>query len=133
MNNPATNSFKAWWLASRPKTLTGAVAPVLVGGAMAIAVMATEKFGLDYHSGITEAPFLQWIPQMLIPLALCLLFAILMQIDANFINDYFDFKKGADRADRLGPERACAQGWITPRAMQKGIIITTALSCLVGK
>lgn len=132
MNNPATNSFKAWWLASRPKTLTGAVAPVLVGGAMAIAVMATEKFGLDYHSGITEAPFLQWIPQMLIPLALCLLFAILMQIDANFINDYFDFKKGADRADRLGPERACAQGWITPRAMQKGIIITIALSCLVG-
>ena len=55
-----------------------------------------------------------------------------MQIDANFINDYFDFKKGTDREDRLGPERACAQGWITPRAMQWGIAVMTLLSCLVG-
>ena len=68
----------------------------------------------------------------LIPFLLCMLFAFLMQIDANFINDYFDFKKGTDREDRLGPERACAQGWITPLAMQIGIAITTALSCLVG-
>ena len=40
-----------------------------------------------------------------------------MQIDANFINDYFDYLKGSDREDRLGPERACAQGWITLNAM----------------
>lgn len=40
-------------------------------------------------------------------------FAFLMQIDANFINDFFDYLKGSDREDRLGPERACAQGWIT--------------------
>ena len=45
----------------------------------------------------------------------------LMQIDANFINDYFDYLKGSDREDRLGPERACAQGWITLNAMRKGI------------
>ena len=44
-----------------------------------------------------------------------------MQIDANFINDYFDYLKGSDREDRLGPERACAQGWITLNAMRKGI------------
>ena len=55
-----------------------------------------------------------------------------MQIDANFINDYFDFKKGTDREDRLGPERACAQGWVTPRAMQWGIGIMTVLSCIIG-
>ena len=55
-----------------------------------------------------------------------------MQIDANLINDYFDFKKGTDREDRLGPERACAQGWITPRAMQWGIAVMTILSCCVG-
>lgn len=55
-----------------------------------------------------------------------------MQVDANFINDLYDFKKGTDREDRLGPERACAQGWITPQQMQRGILIVTVLACLVG-
>lgn len=104
--------MRAWFLATRPKTLTGAIAPVLVGAAFAYA-----------SSGAVS---------MLMPFLLCLLFAVLMQIDANLINDYFDFKKGTDREDRLGPERACAQGWITPRAMQWGIGVMTALSCLVG-
>jgi 1,4-dihydroxy-2-naphthoate octaprenyltransferase len=63
---------------------------------------------------------------------LCLLFAVVMQIDANLVNDYYDFKKGTDREDRLGPERACAQGWITPKAMQCGIGICTIFACLVG-
>jgi len=106
-----TNSLKAWVLAARPKTLTGAIAPVLVGAAFAYT-----------HSHLTP------LASFLLPL----LFAIFMQIDANLINDYFDFKKGTDREDRLGPERACAQGWITPRAMQWGIAIMTILSCLVG-
>ena len=109
-----TNSFRAWWLAARPKTLTGAIAPVLVGGAMAFSMLHAATFCT------------------LLPFVLCLLFAILMQIDANFINDYFDFKKGTDRTDRLGPERACAQGWITPRAMRAGIGVATLLSCVVG-
>ena len=55
-----------------------------------------------------------------------------MQIDANLVNDYYDFKKGTDREDRLGPERACAQGWITPTAMQWGIGVCTLLACVVG-
>jgi 1,4-dihydroxy-2-naphthoate octaprenyltransferase len=55
-----------------------------------------------------------------------------MQIDANFINDYYDYLKGSDREDRLGPERACAQGWITLSAMKKGMIATTLLSCFWG-
>jgi 1,4-dihydroxy-2-naphthoate octaprenyltransferase len=55
-----------------------------------------------------------------------------MQIDANFINDYYDYLKGSDREDRLGPERACAQGWITLSAMKKGMIVTTLLSCFWG-
>jgi len=107
-----TNSLKAWVLAARPKTLTGAIAPVLVGAAFAYSQLSTFNFQLSTF--------------------LCFLFAILMQIDANLINDYFDFRKGTDREDRLGPERACAQGWITPRAMQWGIGVMTALSCLVG-
>ena len=63
---------------------------------------------------------------------LCLLFALLMQIDANLINDLFDYRKGSDRKDRLGPERACAQGWISPRAMKRGIALITATACATG-
>lgn len=108
---PRTNSARAWILASRPRTLTGAAAPVLVGGACAAA----------WGTGVSATAFL-----------LCLLFAFVMQVDANFVNDYFDFRKGTDRADRLGPERACAQGWITPRAMLRGIVVTTVIGCLIG-
>ena len=86
-----TNSPRAWLLASRPKTLTGAAVPVLIALSAA------------WH----EAPsdFL-WLPA-----ALCLLFALLMQVDANLVNDYFDWADGVDTAERLGPERAVAQGW----------------------
>ena len=67
------------------------------------------------------------------PALLCLLFALLMQVDANFVNDYFDFRKGRDdRETRLGPPRACSEGWITPRAMGWGIGLTTLLACLAG-
>lgn len=104
------NSLRAWLLAARPKTLTGAVVPVLAGTALAL---ADECF-------------------QALPALLCLLFACGMQIAANFINDLYDFRKGSDRADRLGPERACAQGWITPQAMLRGIFASVALSCLVG-
>ena len=100
-------------LASRPKTLTGAAVPVMIGGALAVS---------DSHF----AP--NWLPMIL-----CFLFAFIMQIDANLINDYFDFKKGCDdRATRLGPKRACAEGWVTPKAMQIAMAITTGLACLVG-
>ena len=110
MENVRTNSIKAWILAARPKTLAAAATPVLLGCALAY----------------TDGAF-QWIPAIL-----CFLFAFSMQIDANFINDYYDFLKGSDREDRLGPERACAQGWITLSAMKKGMIITTLLSCVWG-
>ena len=110
MENVQTNSIKAWILAARPKTLAAAATPVLIGCSLAVA----------------DGAF-QWIPAIL-----CFLFAFSMQIDANFINDYYDYLKGSDREDRLGPERACAQGWITLSAMKKGMIFTTLLSCFGG-
>ena len=110
MENVKTNSIKAWILAARPKTLAAAATPVLLGCALA------------YTDGI-----FQWIPAIL-----CFLFAFSMQIDANFINDYYDYLKGSDREDRLGPERACAQGWITLSAMKKGMIFITLLPCFWG-
>lgn len=106
------NSPKAWVLAARPKTLTGAAVPVMIGAALAVT-----------DSG--------WAPQWL-PIVLCFLFAFVMQIDANFVNDYFDFKRGNDDETRLGPKRACAEGWVSPRAMCVAIGLTTAIGCLVG-
>ncbi|WP_294604790.1 1,4-dihydroxy-2-naphthoate octaprenyltransferase [uncultured Bacteroides sp.] len=104
------NSPYAWLLAARPKTLTGAIIPVLIGTSLAFA----------------DGQF------QIIPALLCFLFACGMQIAANFINDLFDYLKGSDREDRLGPERACAQGWITPGAMKWGIGVTVVLSCIIG-
>ena len=64
---------------------------------------------------------------------LCLLFAFIMQIDANFINDFVDYAKGTDdRETRLGPERACTQGWVSIERMKHAIAMTTVLACLVG-
>ena len=110
METVKTNSVKAWILAARPKTLAAAATPVLLGCSLA-----------------TAEGWFQPIPALL-----CFLFAFSMQIDANFINDFFDFLKGSDREDRLGPERACAQGWITMNAMKHGIAFTTVLSCFWG-
>ena len=110
MEEVKRNSLRAWVLAARPKTLTGAITPVMIGAALAF---ANGTFN--------------WLPALI-----CFLFAGLMQIAANFINDLYDFKKGTDREDRLGPERACAQGWISPEAMKRGVILTVFLACLIG-
>ena len=107
-----TNSVKAWLLATRPKTLSAAAVPVMIGTAFAWR-NTSEQFN--------------WIPAIL-----CLLFAWIMQIDSNLVNDYFDFKKGNDDETRLGPKRACSEGWITSDAMGWGILITTLLGCMTG-
>ena len=107
-----TNSCRAWILASRPKTLVGAAVPVMVGVAFAV-----------LHGGgmvRMEAA------------VCCLLFALVMQIDANFVNDYFDFIKGRDDERRLGPRRTCSQGWITAQRMRQALFLTTLLACLSG-
>ena len=107
-----TNSIKAWFLAARPVTLSAAAVPVMLGVALA------------YKDSNAHC---QWIPALL-----CLLFAWVMQIDSNLVNDFFDFKHGNDDETRLGPKRACAEGWITMKAMKWGIIFTTLLGCAIG-
>lgn len=122
-----TNSLRAWWLAARSKTLTGAAAPVMVALSAAWRDLHFTDPGLAEGCRSPQGEF-SWTPALL-----CLLFALLMQVDANFVNDYFDFKKGRDdRETRLGPPRACSEGWITPRAMGWGIGLTTLLACLAG-
>ena len=110
MKDIRRNSAHAWLLAARPKTLTAALIPVMLGS------------GLAFSDGAFQVP----------QAVLCLLFACIMQIAANFINDLYDYQKGTDREDRLGPRRACAEGWITPRAMRMGIGLTLLIACLCG-
>jgi 1,4-dihydroxy-2-naphthoate polyprenyltransferase len=63
---------------------------------------------------------------------LCLLFAFFMQIGANFANDYYDFCKGADGEDRIGPVRAVASGAISPRTMRMAAFVVLALGFGIG-
>lgn len=111
--------LRAWWLAARPKTLSGALVPVVTGAALALAAARSGHVAaLQPHAAVAGG--------------LCALFAALMQIASNFINDLIDYRRGADGNDRLGPERACAQGWITPRAMTRGIVGILVLAALTG-
>lgn len=111
------NSWQAWILAARPKTLSGAAVPVLIGLSLAY---TDAKL---YEEGVFS-----WTAAVL-----CILFALIMQIDANFINDFFDYARGNDDAEtRLGPLRACTQGWVSTDAMKKAIASTTCAACVVG-
>ena len=115
--NIKQNSWQAWILASRPKTLSGAMVPVMIGLALAW-TDAKEYGGEAFH--ITSA-------------ILCALFAMVMQVNANFINDFFDYAKGNDHAaTRLGPLRACTQGWVSIESMKIAIATTTIIACLIG-
>lgn len=115
------DSLKAWILAARPKTLTAAAVPVMIG----LTLAWKDAKGFQTADG---SEVFNWTAAVL-----CLLFAFIMQIDANFINDFVDYAKGTDDRDtRLGPERACAQGWVSIERMKHAIAITTCLACLVG-
>lgn len=101
-----------WRDAARPRTLPAAVAPVLVGTALAWSVNFLD----------------------LAAAALCLGFALLIQIGTNFANDYYDFIKGADTAARVGPRRAVAAGLIPPAVMRRAMwaVFVAAFICGLG-
>ena len=107
---PGPGSVAAWVLAVRPRTLPVAVAPVLVGSALAL---ADGRF----------AP---------VPALAAALGALLLQIGANLANDVFDFEKGADTETRLGPPRAAQLGLLSPRALRAATALVFALAGLVG-
>ncbi|WNG52567.1 1,4-dihydroxy-2-naphthoate polyprenyltransferase [Archangium minus] len=95
-------TLKTWLMAARPKTLTAALVPVMVGTALA------------YGLGVGR-----WLPALA-----ALVGAMLIQIGTNLTNDYYDFKKGADTAERLGPKRVTQSGLIAP-----GTVLASALLC----
>jgi len=104
------NKFHVWVLAVRPKTLPAAAAPVIVGSALAV-----------------NAGHWQWLPALA---ALC--GALLLQIGSNLANDVFDYEKGTDSGERLGPLRVTQSGWLTPAEVKRGMWIIFGLAMLIG-
>lgn len=101
---------RAWRLAARPATLPAALAPVLVG------------LGVALGEGVFRP----------LPALGCVAVALLLQVAANLANDLFDFRSGADGADRLGPPRAAATGLLTERDLAVGIVLVVGLAGGVG-
>jgi 1,4-dihydroxy-2-naphthoate polyprenyltransferase len=99
-----------WVLAARPRTLTAAVVPVLVGTAAAAA-----------QGGMRIVPALA-----------ALLSAVCIQIGTNLANDYHDFQRGADTAERLGPRRVTQSGLVPPRTVRAAALGTFGLAALLG-
>lgn len=99
-----------WIEAVRPRTLSASLSPVLLACVLA------------WCEGVFR----------LVPAVLCFAVALLAQIASNFANDYFDFKSGVDTAERQGPDRAVAEGWVTPFEMLRAAIVTLILACLCG-
>jgi len=107
---PRPTPAAVWVSASRPRTLAAAVAPVVVGSALA---------AHDHQFDATAA-------------SLCLGFALLVQIGTNFANDYYDFVHGADTSARVGPRRAVASGLVAPRSMRRAMAAVFAAAIAVG-
>ena len=107
---PQMSRARIWYMAARPKTLPAAAVPVIVGTGAAIGA------GLF-------AP---------LPALAALIGALLIQIGTNFANDLFDFKKGADTAERLGPTRVTQAGLVTPNQIALATALAFGLATLVG-
>jgi 1,4-dihydroxy-2-naphthoate polyprenyltransferase len=104
------NGARVWLLAARPRTLPAAIAPVLVGTALA-GTLGTFK---------------------VLTFIATLLGAILIQIGANLSNDYSDARRGADTEDRLGPVRVTAGGLVPPKQVLIATYVAFGLAVLVG-
>ncbi|MDX9857680.1 MAG: 1,4-dihydroxy-2-naphthoate polyprenyltransferase [candidate division Zixibacteria bacterium] len=103
-------SLSVWLLAARPKTLPAAVAPVFIG-----TVMAYVDGGFHLWAAVA---------------ALC--GALLIQIGTNYANDYADFVKGTDTAERVGPVRITQAGLVSPTAVRNAAILIFGLAFLIG-
>jgi len=104
------SAARIWLLAARPRTLPAAVAPVLVGTALAA------------HDGSF----------MVATFAAALLGALFIQIGTNLSNDYSDARRGADTEDRLGPVRVTAGGLVPPKQVLRATWVAFGLAVLAG-
>jgi 1,4-dihydroxy-2-naphthoate polyprenyltransferase len=102
--------LQIWIMAARPKTLPAAAGTVIVA------------IGAAFSEGVFRFG----------PALACLLAALLLQIGANLANDLFDFHRGADTHERLGPLRVTQAGLLTSRQVQAGMWVTFGLAALLG-
>ncbi|MGB9702260.1 MAG: 1,4-dihydroxy-2-naphthoate polyprenyltransferase [Candidatus Kapaibacteriota bacterium] len=105
-----SNKIKAILHSTRPKTLSASLAPVIIGSSIA-------------------AKFQKFDFSIFLVIAIC---AIFIQIITNFINEIYDFKKGADNPLRLGPTRSVSSGLISVKTMSIISIILIILTFLLG-
>ena len=110
MNGVEPGSAGAWMLAVRPRTLPVSIGPVLVGTAV-----AHVEGGAHALAAFAAA-----------------IGALFLQIGSNFANDVFDFEKGADTEERIGPPRAAQLGLLTPAQLKRGMIVVFGLATLAG-
>ncbi len=114
MNHQASSvtpgSLNAWWLAIRPKTLSAGAVPVAIGTAV-----AHQTGGVRYPGALAA-----------------LVVGLALQMAANFANDVFDYQKGADTHERLGPVRTAQSGLLTPRQLHLGLGFMLALAFSAG-
>lgn len=101
---------QAWILAVRPRTLSAGAAPVVAASGFAAA----------------DGVFVQ------LPALAALAGALLIQIGTNLANDYYDFFKGGDTGERLGPVRVTQAGILPPRAVFRGMAVALGLATLTG-
>jgi 1,4-dihydroxy-2-naphthoate octaprenyltransferase len=102
---------RRWWLGARPRTLTMAAAPVVLGACLA------------WGEGAT--------PRVLV-FVLTLACAVLIQAGTNLLNDVADFERGADGADRVGPLRITAAGLATPHEVRRAARLTLGTAIVLG-
>ena len=103
-------SVETWLLAARPKTLVAAVAPVMVGTGLAV-----------HHGAFAPLPALA-----------ALMGALLIQVGTNLANDYYDFVRGADTHERVGPVRVTQAGLLSADAVRRATILVLAAAMLPG-
>jgi 1,4-dihydroxy-2-naphthoate octaprenyltransferase len=103
-------NWNAWMLAIRPRTLPAAAAGVMMGGALA------------WHDGFLR----------LDALLVCLFAALLLQIGSNLANDVFDYERGTDTPERLGPTRVTQAGMLTPSQVKAGMMVVFGLAAMFG-
>ena len=103
-------ALRLWIIAARPRTLPAAIAPVLVGTALA----GTED--------------------VFRPLAFvcALIGSVFIQIGTNLSNDYSDARRGADTEDRLGPVRVTAGGLMPPKQVLVGTYVAFGIAVAAG-
>jgi 1,4-dihydroxy-2-naphthoate octaprenyltransferase len=106
----AAASWQVWLMAARPATLPASIVPVLVGTA---ASLHDDSF-------------------MLLPFLGTLAAAVLIQIGTNLANDLFDFEKGADTSQRLGPLRVTQSGLASPQQVRLAMTLSFATAVVIG-